>query len=63
VICTTCGCNDLLHAAVVKALEDANKAMDFVLNDSPEPGEDAQLTVEGYNLLCAATKKAVNALL
>lgn len=33
-------------------------ACKFVVNDCPEPGEDAQLTVDGYNRLCAAIAKA-----
>lgn len=35
------------HEALVGALE-------FIVNDCPEPGEDAQLTPAGYNRACAA---------
>lgn len=30
------------------------EALHFIVNDTPTPGEDAQLTVEGYNRACAA---------
>ena len=32
-------------------------ALSFIVNDA-EPGEDARLTVEGYNRACAAIAKA-----
>ena len=32
-------------------------AVDYVLNDVPEIGEDAQLTAKGYNMLCNAVAK------
>jgi len=34
------------------------EACEFVVNDIPEAGEDAQLTVKGYNMLCNAINKA-----
>lgn len=34
------------------------EALEFIVNDTPEPGEDAQLTVEGYNKACAALAAA-----
>lgn len=29
-------------------------ALEFIVNDVPEPGEDARLTAKGYNMACAA---------
>lgn len=34
------------------------EALEFIVNDSPEPGEDAVLSVGGYNRACAAIAKA-----
>ena len=33
-------------------------ALQFIVNDTPEPGEDARLTTEGYNKACAAIERA-----
>lgn len=40
-----------------KAFDDLLAAAEFVVNDAPEGG-DAELTVKGYNTLCAAIAKA-----
>jgi len=34
------------------------EACEYVVNDTPEPGANAQLTVKGYNMLCEAIIKA-----
>lgn len=30
------------------------EALEFIVNDVPKPGEDAELTATGYNMACAA---------
>jgi len=49
-----CRANAYLIAAAPELLEAAL----YVVDDTPTPGEDAELTVEGYNRLCAAIAKA-----
>ena len=46
------------NAALVVAAPDLLAALEYIVNDIPEPGEDAELTVKGYNLACAAIAKA-----
>jgi len=46
-IARACNCHDDLLAA-----------LEFIVNDVPAPGEDAQLTAKGYNIACAAIAKA-----
>ena len=45
------------RARVIAAAPDLLAALEFIVNDM-EPGEDAKLTVKGYNKACAAIKKA-----
>lgn len=47
----------IANARLFAASKDLLGACMFVVNDA-EPGEDARLTVEGYNRLCAAIAKA-----
>lgn len=44
----------MANARLIAAAPDLLSAAQFVVNDTPKPGEDARLTVEGYNRLCAA---------
>jgi hypothetical protein len=46
------------NAIAIAALPDLIAALRFIVNDVPAPGEDAQLTIKGYNLACAALGKA-----
>ena len=34
------------------------EALQYIVNDTPESGEDAELTVKGYNMACEAIRKA-----
>lgn len=45
------------NARLIAAAPELLEALLFIVNDA-EPGEDAQLTVEGYNRACAAIAKA-----
>lgn len=45
------------NAKLIAAAPLLLEALDFIVNDC-EPGEDAKLTVAGYNKACAAIKKA-----
>jgi len=47
-------------AALAAAAPDLLAALQFIVNDA-EPGEDAALSVEGYNRACAAIAKAKGA--
>jgi hypothetical protein len=47
------------NARLIAAAPDLLAALSRIVNDSPEPGEDAVLTVEGYNQACAAIAKAM----
>jgi hypothetical protein len=46
------------NAMLIAAAPDMLAALRTIVNDSPEPGEDAVLTVDGYNQACAAIAKA-----
>ena len=46
------------NATLAAAAPDLLAALKRIVNDSPEPGEDAVLTVDGYNQACAAIAKA-----
>ena len=46
------------YANLIAAAPDLIEALEYIVNDVPEPGMDAQLTVTGYNLACAAIAKA-----
>lgn len=48
-------------ASLISAASDMLAALKRIVNDSPEPGEDAVLTAEGYNQACAAIAKATEA--
>lgn len=50
--------NMLANARLLAAAPDLLAALEFIVNDVPEPGEDAQLTTDGYNRACAAILKA-----
>lgn len=45
-------------AHIIAAAPDLLAAAEFVVSDTPVPGEDAELTPEGYNRLCAAIVKS-----
>ena len=45
------------HAHLLAAALKMYKALEFIVNDAPE-GEDAVLSVEGYNRACAALAEA-----
>jgi len=44
-------------ARLIAAAPDLLSALDYIVNDA-KPGEDARLTVNGYNRACAAIAKA-----
>lgn len=46
---------------VEKAAQMMLEALSFIVNDTPEPGADAQLTTEGYNRACEAIAAAKEA--
>lgn len=46
------------NARLIAAAPDLLEALLHIVNDTPEPGEDAELTVIGYNKACAAIAKA-----
>lgn len=47
------------NLALIAAAPELLAALQFIVNDTPRgPGEDAELTVTGYNLACAAIAKA-----
>ena len=48
---------DAKDAALIAAAPELLAALLYIVNDC-EPGEDAQLTVTGYNLACAVIAKA-----
>lgn len=45
-------------ARKILAVNDLLAALEFIVNDVPAPGEDAELTAVGYNMACAAIAKA-----
>lgn len=45
------------NARLISAAPDLLEALQFIVDDAPE-GEDARLTVDGYNKACAAIAKA-----
>lgn len=46
------------NLALTLAAPDLLEALEFIVSDYPEPGEDAELTVNGYNKACKAIAKA-----
>lgn len=46
------------NASLIAAAPDLLAALEFIVNDLIAPGEDAHLSVDGYNKACAAIKKA-----
>ncbi len=43
---------------VVSVADELLEALEYIVNDIPEPGEDAELTAKGYNMACRAIRKA-----
>lgn len=48
----------LSNARIIAAAPDLLEALKFILNDCPIQGEDAVLSVNGYNKACNAIAKA-----
>jgi len=48
------------NAALMTAAPELLEALQYIINDCPEPGEDAQLTAKGYNIACEAIRKATS---
>ena len=46
------------NAILIAAAPDLLEALEFIVNDTPMQGEDAELTTTGYNKACAAIAKA-----
>lgn len=42
------------NARLIAAAPDLLEALEYIVNDTPEEGGDAELTVVGYNKACAA---------
>lgn len=51
---------NLSNARLIAAAPELLEALLFIVNDFPEPGEDARLTVDGYNKACEAINKAIS---
>lgn len=46
------------YGPLLAAAPDLLAALEFIVNDTPEAGADAVLSVAGYNAACAAIAKA-----